>query len=274
MDSLPAASRPGEATEAAYRAVQLKPHSWANHVRYSESLLALPDGRSRAWEAAVYAVRLAPQEPAVHRMIAAVARHGKPSGHDLDIAERALTEAARLSPTDPRVHFEMAHLRFLGAKDGEALDSVASALAADPTGIGAQSLAMARRQLLRVVFLHACVSVIGCFASGAILGPRPATGNRMALAALALVMGGGMILRWRRLLVGPGQRRLVGGILRESWRVRAAQVLIGITLVAWLGGALWSGTTGTAILGASLITASLACGLVWGPFVSTFPERR
>ncbi|MEI2826443.1 MAG: tetratricopeptide repeat protein [Dermatophilaceae bacterium] len=111
-------------------------------------------------------------------------------------AERALTEAARLSPTDPRVHFEMAHLRFLGAKEGEALDSVASALAADPTGIGAQSLAMARRQLLRVVFLHACVSVIGCFASGAILGPRPATGNRIALAALALVMGGGMILPW------------------------------------------------------------------------------
>ncbi len=272
--ALMASSRPEEAVDAAYRAVQMDPQNWINHVRYSECLLALPHGRDRAWEAAQYAVRLAPQEAAVHLQIAAVASQGGRSKHNLDIAERALAEAARLSPTDPRLHYEMAQVRFVGSRDAEALDSVANALASDPTGFGVDGLAIARRLVLRVVFAHACLSIMGAFAAGAMLGPRPAIGNRIALGALTLAAAVGMLLHWRRVLVGPEQRRLAGMILRESRRVRASLVFVGLTLAAWLAGALWPGTTGKGMLGASLLTAVIADLLVWGPFFRTIPANQ
>ena len=259
--ALLAAGQPREAADTAYRAVLLDPHNWVNHVRYSECLLALPNGHAHAWAAAQEGVRLAPGEAMAHRQIAVVALRAPHVPGNLEIAERAMRAALEIAPDDPVLQHDLAAVHFGSAKEGQGLAGVVGVLAVDPTGVGAEGLANARIVVFRGVFIDSVASVGAVLAFTMLTGKRLLWPDRPAASVVLVVLVTWMLVHWRRFLTGPVQRRLVGDILRRS---RLMLLAVGCVVLATLAmGSLVVLTYADprAALGAVALPASLAAGL-------------
>lgn len=177
------AERHEEAVYAAYRAVELDPADWRNHLRYARRLAELPDQRDRAWEAARQAVRMAPDEPEPHAQIAALAlAEGETfsSEEHLALAELALHEALRRSPDDPHLLHDLARVRAARAGWAAGLDGFGRAVAADPGGTagraGRANIALlVRGELYRLGWALVCAAFVPVLELG-----------RVAIAAVVL----------------------------------------------------------------------------------------
>lgn len=158
--------RVDEASDAAYAAVQRDPDDWRNHVRYSRCLARVPELIDQAWQAARYAVRLAPEEPWTHAQIAALAAPEDAVYLDdahLDLAERALTEALRLDPQDGMLRNNLARIHSLRNHHAQAFTGFTDALTADPTRVarlGLGNAAAVLRQLLQRVALITALATL------------------------------------------------------------------------------------------------------------------
>ena len=136
--------RAQEATSAAYTAAALAPHNWVNHLRYSQCLMAMPDSRDAAWQAANRAVELAPQESLAHYQVACVVYPVGPSTRaQLDLAERAMREALRLEPSNATYQHELARLKLVrsgvdGVGGGAASEVLAAVQHDDANALVAQ----------------------------------------------------------------------------------------------------------------------------------------
>lgn len=117
------------AVDAARRAVVVAPTSWRSHAAVADALFLDPARRVEALRASYEAVRLAPEEPDVHR------RHGDlllAAGRHRD-AQAAYRRGLELAPGTTGTRHNLAVSRLRGGHEGESALAFSSVLATDPT---------------------------------------------------------------------------------------------------------------------------------------------
>lgn len=241
-----------EALAAAREAVRLDPGHWASRAALARALGRRgPDqDRAGAYEAARQAVRLGPEEVHAHRTAAwaahRVGRHAE--------ARNACHAALRLAPDDAATHRLLAALDSdsRGTPPRSSLEAHARALALDPGDDGSRINLEAAlfRRLARppgLPFLCLLLALLGPGALGLLALP-------WALPAL-LATGGvwaALLLRGLPFRVRPGLLRLIrsSGPLRARLANRVLPWLAALLSLALPsdGGALWcAGCAGTAV---------------------------
>lgn len=126
--------RSDESVAAAREAIRIMPDHWMGYTTLSEALIYPADRWPQAYEAAVTAVRLAPEEVATHgalwKAALALGRH--------DVCEQAVREVLRIDPSNAWALQELANrkARAKEAKLPEVAEGYARALAAAPSDQG------------------------------------------------------------------------------------------------------------------------------------------
>ncbi|OPZ52374.1 MAG: Tetratricopeptide repeat protein [bacterium ADurb.BinA028] len=237
-----------EATSAAYTAAALAPHNWINHLRYSQCLMAMPDSRDAAWQAATRAVELAPHESLAHYQVACVVYPvGLSSLAQFDLAERAIREALRLEPSNATYQHELARLKLARTGvDGvggasEVLAGFTGAVIADPIGVGNAALENIRRVVRRLVLVQGLwVMGAACLAMLAVGNP-PSTRGRWGHLAIVASLIAYFVVTWRRNLVGTSQQNVVRQVIRRDRRLSVGAVLLAAALLVMAAGAFLPG---------------------------------
>ena len=232
-----------EATSAAYTAAALAPHNWINHLRYSQCLMAMPDSRDAAWQAATRAVELAPHESLAHYQVACVVYPvGLSSLAQFDLAERAIREALRLEPSNATYQHELARLKLARTGvDGvggasEVLAGFTGAVIADPIGVGNAALENIRRVVRRLVLVQG-LWVMGAVCVGMlVLGSPPTTRGRWGFVAVVAGLAAYFVVTWRRNLVGTSQQDVIRQVIRRDRRLSVGAVLLAAALLVMAAG--------------------------------------
>ena len=257
--------RAQEATSAAYTAAVLAPHFWINHLRYSQCLMAMPDSRDAAWQAATRAVELAPHESLAHYQVACVVYPvGLSTLAQFDLAERALREALRLEPSNATYQHELARLQL--ARSGvegmgeasEVLAGFTGAVLTDPIGVGDAALENIRLVLRRVVLVQS-LAVMGTACVGIlVLGNPPSLRGKVGLLAIVVGLAAYMAVTWRRNLVGPSQQNVIRQVIRRDRRLSVGAGLLVAALPVMAAGAFLPGDGPMMAAAGTLLLASAA----------------
>ena len=271
--------RAQEATSAAYTAAALAPHNWVNHLRYSQCLMAMPDSRDAAWQAANRAVELAPQESLAHYQVACVVYPVGPSTRaQLDLAERAMREALRLEPSNATYQHELARLKLVrsgvdgvgGGAASEVLAGFTGAVLADPIGVGKGALENIRLVLRRLVLVQsqmvmaaACVGILmlGGLPSRpgkVVLDSSSALRGKLGLLAVVVALCIYFVVAWRRNLVGPSQQNVIRQVVRGDRRLSVGAGLLAAALPVMAAGAFLPGDGPAMAAAGTFLLASAA----------------
>jgi tetratricopeptide (TPR) repeat protein len=213
---------PIQALDAARRAVELAPYAWQPYVIMVDALLATGgrDARRDAFQAAVHAQRLAPQEPEVHnsrgRVFQAISDPGA--------ARRSYQEALRLDPQNPTARNNLAIVELRQGRTTLAGERLGEVLADRPTESLYQDNARTAARTWCVRLMDAGSAIwLSVLAIALVGAPLPV----LLGACLALLAGGGTLAlrRYRRL--PPALRHLVR---RDRWPLAGAAVQAAVAL--------------------------------------------
>ena len=269
--------RAQEATSAAYTAAALAPHNWVNHLRYSQCLMAMPDSRDAAWQAANRAVELAPQESLAHYQVACVVYPVGPSTR-AQLDERAMREALRLEPSNATYQHELARLKLVrsgvdgvgGGAASEVLAGFTGAVLADPIGVGKGALENIRLVLRRLVLVQsqmvmaaACVGILmlGGLPSRpgkVVLDSSSALRGKLGLLAVVVALCIYFVVAWRRNLVGPSQQNVIRQVVRGDRRLSVGAGLLAAALPVMAAGAFLPGDGPAMAAAGTFLLASAA----------------
>ncbi len=221
-----------QAVDSAYRSVQLSPFLYLTHLQYARSLsrVGSPQARAQAWDEGRRAVELAPDEPAVHVLMADLAypADGAPPPA-LWVAQEALQRALALDPGNAVALNDLARVRLGLGRTADAVGGFSDALTADPSSaLALDNVAVA---LSRVIVPMYWVVGIGAFVSLGASGPDLGgfgRGSQAGVAALLLGLAGVASWRLRRRV-----RSRLGLFVREaSRRNRPGTLAVGTLAVA------------------------------------------
>jgi Flp pilus assembly protein TadD len=266
-----------EATSAAYTAAALAPHNWINHLRYSQCLMAMPDSRDAAWQAATRAVELAPHESLAHYQVACVVYPvGLSSLAQFDLAERAIREALRLEPSNATYQHELARLKLARTGvDGvggasEVLAGFTGAVIADPIGVGKGALENIRLVLRRLVLVQSLMVMAAACVGILMLGGPPsrpgkvvldsssALRGKLGLLAVVVALCIYFVVAWRRNLVGPSQQNVIRQVVRGDRRLSVGAGLLAAALPVMAAGAFLPGDGPAMAAAGTFVLASAA----------------
>ena len=255
---LAALDRVEEAAASAYESVRLEPSLYLTHLQYARALARFdtPQARAQAWQEGRRAAELAPNEPAVHVLMAALAHpsEGTPP-QALWVARDALERALALDPGHAGALNDLARVQLSLGSRADAFEGFSAALTADPqsrVALGNVVVALSGY----VVPAYWTVAAAAYLSLGASAAEAGGTGRALqAVLATALVGAVALLgLRLRRRV-----RSRLGLFLREAARrnrpgaVTAATLAIAAALV--VAGPLLPDLARPAVAGT-------ACGLV------------
>ncbi|MER7340904.1 hypothetical protein ABT403_24045 [Streptomyces sp. NPDC000075] len=227
--------RRSEARAAAEEAVHRSPGVWTSHYALSEVLVAYaaapPADHERAYEAALEAVRLAPQEADTHMALCFTAVRTQRQ----DVAKRALVEWLRLDPSNQTAQamYTDAMADAPAVTASQAADMYSEGLA------GAPQSAMLRRGLDHATYRLLRGTrwlALGCLAAAGVMidlfptAKHPTLrelpvplGNRLwVLVVMAAIWGFGALLRYQRMRTGV--RLNIRSLVRRG---RWARIVVG-----------------------------------------------
>ncbi len=208
--------RSTEAIAAAKAAVRVAPDEWRAHLQVGQARLVTGRLTEEAWDALTEAVRLAPDEPGVHRTRGLIAS-GLDRRRD---AEAAFREALRLDPRDAVSRHELARLTVRRGGLAAATAGFSNAVALDPElQVGVRNLELVTARVVRVGYACAIAGTV------AVLFVRPRPLAAAIATAVALI---GVAWFWRR-TGGSADRFLRSLPARSPWLVTFA----ALTSLAW-----------------------------------------
>ncbi|GAA1878865.1 hypothetical protein [Lapillicoccus jejuensis] len=260
---------PYDAAHAADRAVRLEPFSYLTHLQYARALAAVgsPEAHERAWAAGRRAAELAPQEPAVHLLMAQLAHPTSGSSpQGLAVAEQALRRTLELDPGNSSALNDLARIQLRRRRGVAAITGFVHALRVDPrNGAARHNLGVVLAGWLRpahwTVLAAVWVALLGQGAQPAPTGPWVVR-SLCALVVVAVVVVVG--LRLRRAV--PGQ---VGAVLRQLPVVSRWAAAWAWCLAVSVAGLVVSGLVplevGTLGVGVAFVAVHLGtvCSWVW-----------
>jgi tetratricopeptide (TPR) repeat protein len=209
---------PLQALTAARRAVELAPYAWQPYVIMVDALLATggADARRDAFQAAVHAQRLAPQEPEVHnsrgRVFQAISDPGS--------ARRSYQEALRLDPQNPTARNNLAIVELRQGRTTLAGERLGEVLADRPTEALYQDNARTAARTWGVRLMDAGSAI---WLAVLVIALAGATAPVLIGACLALLAGGGTLASRRYRRLPPALRALVR---RDRWPLAGAAVQV------------------------------------------------
>ncbi|MFI5804647.1 translation initiation factor IF-2 [Streptomyces sp. NPDC051561] len=241
--------RQAEAQETARLLVHTHPDHWVAHVSLATTLQTQPGKMPEAYEAAVRAVRLGPEETGAHEALWKAAYF---SGRK-DVAAQAITEALRIDPQCSWAHTMRAHTASVtpGAGLPSVADAYADALAVSPSSEGLRSaLESTVYRMLRGTRWLALVCLAIAGVTGRIFpdenDPVGAVHPGTRVYALAMMAAIWVFGAWRRYRgMRAGARMSVRALLSTSFWARVA-----------LGQAVWC-----------MVCAVLVVAVPWGDLV-------
>jgi tetratricopeptide (TPR) repeat protein len=233
--ALSALDRPGEAMAASATAVSLDPHGAASYIVYA-AVLQQARSLPAAYDAARWAIALAPEEPTGHLILAEISN----DLGDRKTARAAYHEVLRLDPENVAARHDLAVLDLSQGKVGTALRGLldAGALAPaelSPSGPGAKAglpvLTNVTVVLWRLAWYLRLVLFIGFFVVVAASPPGPprfesSTPVRVAAAVVLLAAG---LLSWRFVrTLPPRARSVLLGVVRSDALLISAAVFTAV----------------------------------------------
>lgn len=258
-----------EATHAAYRSVELSPFSHLTHLQYARSLAAVGsvEAYQQAWAAGRRAAELAPQEPAVHLLMAQLAHPTTGSSPEgLAVAEEALRRTLELDPGNSSALNDLARIQLRRRRGVAAITGFVHALRVDPrNGAARHNLGVVLAGWLRPAHWTVLAAVwLALLGQGAQPAPTAPWVVR-ALCAVAVVVVVGVVgLRLRRAV--PGQVRAVLRQLPVVSRWAAAWAwCLAVSVVGLVVSGLVPLEVGTLGVGVAFVAVHVgtACSWVW-----------
>lgn len=236
----------GKYTEAllpAARAVQLHPGSWPNHYVLALCRHRGGDNGRLALDGVHHALRLAPDEPALHRLAGAILS----ARGDRDHAYASFRRALQIDPTDAVARHEIGRLAYQRGSLAAAADAFGSAVALDPRlSVGVRNLRLVVIRLLQwlAAILFLATRLVHTLEPPPLIVPAVVT---------AVVVGGGL---W----FGRRAGRRLWPFLRSMWRTAPIVVAAALfCVVAYL--LLWLPVFGRALTDTSS-AAGIACSVL------------
>lgn len=260
-----------EARAAAEEAVRRSPGVWTTHFALSEVLVAHatapPADHERAYEAALEAVRLAPEEPDAHQAVCFTAVRTQRQ----DVAKRALVEWLRLDPSN-----QTAQAMYTDAMaDSPNVTAARSAEMYSAGLAGAPQSAMLRNGLDRATYrllrgtrwlAIVCVVFAGMMVDLFTTSRHPVLrelpvplGNRLwVLTCMAAIWGFGALWRYRRMRTGV-QLNIRSLVRRGRWsRIVLAQAVVTMLCALLISQVPWTDRGVPTILFWAGLVASLS----------------
>lgn len=247
-----------EAVRDAREAVRLDPLEYRTHLVLSSALRNLSNGPLRqamldeAWQAAMRAADLAPDQADTHLEAGMVAFHQREYG----VSEQALRRALDLDPEHVAAMNMLGILRLRDAKEHRAGELFRAALNADPSGEPARHgmAGIAWLLLRRTLIVTSCALVLVL----PMLRADSAAALRAAVACLLVLTAAAMLGRSLQRLE-PAVRHWV---VRAAWRVRSVTARAATTLAA-LTATVVAGLVPGSYGAPATITAVLAVAVAW-----------
>jgi tetratricopeptide (TPR) repeat protein len=230
------------AVQAAQEAVRLEPAVWQTHYQLAAARYRVPRGARLALVDAQQALRLAPDQPSVHRLMGTILG----SLRRTRAARGSFAQALRLDPHDAIARHELARLSLRRGNLIGAARGFGQAVALDPSlEVGVRNLDLVIVQVLRFIVLVLFV------ASLAWSGDHLDRGIHLGIViALTLVIVSGLSWFWYR----AGAR--LGNYIRALPRREPMAVLVGVLALLCLV-CLWlAALAPTASQGANWASAS------------------
>jgi len=178
------------AAQAAAEAVRLEPGVWQTHYQLASARYRLPRGARSALATLQEALRLAPDQPSVHRLAGTI----QASLRRTRAARASFGQALRLDPNDAVAQHELARLSLRRGNLIGAATGFSQAVAMDPSlDVGVRNLDVVIVQILRFAVLALF------FASLAWTGNGISHPTQLAIVtAVTVVMVGGLGWFWHR----------------------------------------------------------------------------
>lgn len=248
-----------EAVRDAREAVRLGPLEYRTHLTLASALCGVRDGHLRgslldeAWQAAMRAVELAPDEADSHVQTGIVAYFQRRP----EVSELALRRALDIDPEHVGAMNMLGMLRLRGSDEHQAGGHFRAALNADPTSRFAvdHGLAGVARVLLRRLLILVSVVLLPVLL---LLESTAPYGLRVAVTAV-VAAGAGGVLTWSLRRLEPSVRDWV---LTSPRRDRSVG-LRTVTTTAALAGVTLAGLTPVSLAEPVLIYAVLSVGVAW-----------
>jgi Flp pilus assembly protein TadD len=262
--------RPHDAVREAREAVHLAPHLPIVRVQLAQAMAAVPTMRRAAYDEALAAVTLDPNEPECHLVVADTARK---LGWTRQ-AEAAYRQVLSMDPANAAAMNNLAVLRLQQGRTGEALSGFTAAAAHDPRmEVARRNVEVTAWKLLQRVTLALWITT---WVASALSDDRSGSSSDMTLGGLpasstlapvfgAIIIAALCVQSWRA--VPPTARQFVRRLpLRRPWMLASLGFALGgavcLVLEPILGAAFRRGGGGVAAFTAALIAA--VCAVVGG----------
>jgi tetratricopeptide (TPR) repeat protein len=272
-------NRPAEAVTEAREAVRLAPHLPIVRVQLAQSMANLPEMRRAAYDEALAAVTLDPNEPECHLVVADTARK---LGWTRQ-AEAAYRQVLAMDPANAAAMNNLAVLRLQQGRTGEALSGFTAAAAHDPRmAVARRNVEVTAWKLVQRVTLALWITT---WVASALTDDRGQSGTDLPLGGLpssgtlapvfgALIIAILCVQSWKAIptTARPFVIRLP---LRRPWMLASLVFAAGgatvLTLEAVLGAPFRRGGGAVGAFGAALIAA--LCAVVGGSRAHALANR-